>query len=59
MKSLQELQKEIEIVRKELNIVAEQDICAPECYQVSVRLDKLIEDYMQYNEEKFPLHNYG
>lgn len=49
MKSLQELQKEIEMVRKELNIVAEQDIHTPECYQVSIRLDKLIEDYMQYD----------
>lgn len=59
MKSLQELQKEIEIARKELNIVAEKDIRTPECYQVSVLLDKLIEDYMQYDEEKFPLQNCG
>ena len=48
MRSLQELQKEIEIVRKELNIVAEKDIRTPECYQVSVRLDKLTPLYNFY-----------
>lgn len=59
MKHLLELQKEIEVVRKELNVVAEKNVWAPECYQTSIRLDKLIEEYMQYKEEKFHLLNCG
>ncbi len=59
MKDLQELQREIEIVRKELNIVAEKGLRTLECRQTSARLDKLIEDYMQYKEEKFHLRNCG
>ena len=59
MKHLLELQREIEVVRKELDVVAEKNVWAPECYQMSVRLDKLIEDYMKYKEEKIQLLNCG
>ncbi len=53
MKDLQELQREIEIVRKELNIVAEKGLRTLECRQTSARLDKLIEDYMHTRKRNF------
>ncbi len=56
MNHLSELK--IEIVRKELDVAVQGDEWAPECYQVSVRLDALIEDYMQY-EEKIRLLSYS
>ncbi|EOT25509.1 hypothetical protein C805_02138 [Eubacterium sp. 14-2] len=58
MNHLSELKREIEIVRKELDVAVQGDEWAPECYQVSVRLDALIEDYMQY-EEKIRLLSYS
>ncbi len=59
MEKLGELQKEIEIVRKELDVVAAEDVGADKCYQASVRLDRLIEDYMRYTKEKYHLENCG
>lgn len=59
MKRLQELQREIERVRKELDVAAGKDIRARECYQTSVRLDKLIEDYIQFTEEEVRLRDCG
>lgn len=59
MKHLLELQREIEMVRKELNVVAEKSVWTQECYQTSVQLDKLIEDYMQYKEDECRLLNCG
>ncbi|MCI8483034.1 MAG: Spo0E family sporulation regulatory protein-aspartic acid phosphatase [Lachnospiraceae bacterium] len=56
MNYLLELQKEIETVRKELDVAAGKDVSAQECYQVSIQLDRLIEDYMQYKEEVQLLH---
>lgn len=58
MSYLSELKREIEIVRKELDVAVKENEWAPECYQVSVRLDRLIEDYMQY-EEKIRLLSYS
>lgn len=57
MEKLGELQKEIESVRKELDVVAADDVNAEECYQTSLRLDRLIEDYMRYTKEKYHLEN--
>lgn len=58
MKNLGELQKEIEAVRKELDVVAAVDVSTEECYRISLRLDRLIEDYMRYTKEKH-LRNCG
>ena len=57
MKYLQELQSEIEKVRNELDVAAEQNVSARECYKTSIRLDKLIEDYMQYTKDKVNFRN--
>lgn len=51
MNYLLDLQKEIENVRKELDVAVEKDVQTPECYQVSLQLDKLIEEYIQYKEK--------
>lgn len=52
MKKMQEMRKEIEMVRKELDVVAATTgVSTEECYQISLRLDRLIEDYMFWNEE--------
>ncbi len=51
MNYLLDLQKEIENVRKELDVAVEKNVQTPECYQVSLQLDKLIEDYIQYKEK--------
>ncbi|MFG6384493.1 MAG: Spo0E family sporulation regulatory protein-aspartic acid phosphatase [Lachnospiraceae bacterium] len=51
MNNLLDLQKEIENVRKELDVAVEKNVQTPECYQVSLQLDKLIEDYIQYKEK--------
>ncbi|MCI8300418.1 MAG: Spo0E family sporulation regulatory protein-aspartic acid phosphatase [Lachnospiraceae bacterium] len=59
MEYLQELQSEIEKVRNELNVAAEQNVRNGDCYQTSVRLDKLIEDYMQYTKDKVHFRNCG
>lgn len=59
MKHLLELQREIEVVRKELNVAAEQELWGTECYQISIKLDKLIEAYMQLNEEEVRLRHCG
>ena len=59
MEKLGELQTEIEIVRKELDVVAADGINAEKCYQTSVRLDRLIEDYMRYSKEKYHLEKCG
>lgn len=52
MNKLGELQKKIETVRKELDVVAEVDVGTEECYRISLRLDRLLEDYMRYTKEK-------
>lgn len=50
MKKMQEIRKEIEMVRKELDVVAAAGVNTEECYQISLRLDRLIEDYMLWHE---------
>lgn len=52
MEKLGKLRKEIETVRKELDVAAAVDLSTEECYQISLRLDRLIDDYMQYTKEK-------
>lgn len=52
MERLGELRKEIETVRKELDVAAAVDLSTEECYQISLRLDRLIADYMQYTKEE-------
>lgn len=59
MEKLGELQREIEIVRKELDVVVADGVDAEECYQTSLRLDRLIEDYMLYTKENFHLEKCG
>ena len=59
MKRLQELQSEIERVRQELDVVAAENLGTRECYLTSVRLDKLIEDYMQYTKDEYHLRECG
>lgn len=53
MNRLSELQREIETVREELDvaILAGKGVGTPECRRVSVRMDKLIEAYMQCREK--------
>ena len=51
MNYLSELKREIEAVRKKLDVAVGKDVCAPECYQMSIQLDKLIEAYIQYEKE--------
>lgn len=52
MKKMLEIRKEIEMVRKELDVVAATTgVSTEECYQISLRLDRLIEDYMLWHEE--------
>lgn len=57
MKYLLELKEQIENTREELNVVAQKGLNRAECYQLSVRLDKLIADYMQLKEEKVQLRH--
>lgn len=53
MKKMLEIRKEIEMVRKELDVVAATTgVSTEECYQISLRLDRLIEDYMLWHEER-------
>lgn len=52
MEKLVELRKEIEAVRKELDVVAAVDVRTEECYRLSRRLDCLIDDYMRYTKEE-------
>ncbi len=59
MRHLLELQKEIEGVRKELDVAVQSGVAGQECYEISIRLDKLIADYMQLKEEKVQLRNCG
>lgn len=51
MNYLSELKREIEAVRKKLDVAVGKDVRAPECYQMSIQLDKLIEAYIQYEKE--------
>lgn len=41
------LQKEIERIRKELNEAAIQDISSVECFRLSLKLDRLLEQYYE------------
>ena len=52
MRPLLELKKQIETVRKELNISAENGLDREECYKISLRLDGLIADYMQLKRDE-------
>ncbi len=58
MNKIGELRQEIETVRRELDVVAAEDVSTEECYRISLRLDRLMEDYMQYTKEKH-LQNCG
>lgn len=49
--NISELVREIEIKRQALDVEAGKAIWTPECYQMSIQLDKLIETYMQCKEE--------
>lgn len=53
MNRLSELRKEIETVREELDVAvsAGKGVRTPECRRVSIRMDKLIEAYMQCREK--------
>lgn len=55
MRKMLEIRKEIEMVRKELDVVAKAGVSTEECYRVSLRLDHLIEDYMQCTQEEMHL----
>lgn len=57
MGHLLELKEQIEHVREELNVAVQNGVKGTECYQISIRLDRLIADYMQLKEEKIQLHN--
>ena len=59
MEYLQELQTEIETVRAQLNVAAQEDISSQKCYQTSKRLSRLIADYMKYTKEEVQLQNCG
>ena len=52
MRHLLELKKQIEIIRKELNISAKKGLDREECYKISIQLDGLIADYMQLKKEE-------
>lgn len=41
------LQKEIEQIRKELNEAAIRDISSTECFRLSLKLDRLLEQYYE------------
>lgn len=53
MNRLSELQREIETVREELNVavLAGKGVRTTECRSVSIRMDKLIEAYIQCQEK--------
>lgn len=59
MRHLLELRKQIESVREELDVAVQNGVEGTECYQISIRMDKLIADYMQLKEEKVQLRNCG
>lgn len=50
MEHLLELQQEIEDARRKLDAAAKTDVRSLECYRISVQLDKLIEEYLQYEK---------
>lgn len=53
MRKMLEIRKEIEMVRKELDVAAKAGVGTEECYRVSLLLDHLIEDYMRCTQEEF------
>lgn len=57
MKHLLELKEQIESTREELNAAAQRGIRERECYQISIRLDRLIADYMQLKEDEVQLRH--
>lgn len=57
MRYLFELKQQIESTREELDVAAQKEIGGAECYQLSIRLDKLIADYIQFKEDKVQLQN--
>ncbi len=58
MKKMLEIRKEIEMARRELDVVVSTGVSTEECYKVSLRLDHLIEDYMQCTQDKFHMVQY-
>lgn len=50
-----ELREQIEKTRKELDVAAQKGLEGAECYQISLRLDRMIADYMRLKEEKIQL----
>lgn len=57
MAYLLELKRQIECVREELNVAVQNGVDGAECYRISIKLDKLIADYMQLKEDKVQLRN--
>lgn len=47
---MQQLQQKIEDLRKKLDDETKRGLLTQECYQVSVQLDELTEEYMQYRD---------
>ena len=46
-----ELMEQIESVREKLDAAVQDGVEGTECYQLSLRLDKLIADYMQLTDK--------
>lgn len=55
MRYMFELREQIEKTRKELDVAAQKGLEGAECYQISLRLDRMIADYMRLKEEKIQL----
>ncbi len=53
MEKMTEIQKKIEIARLELNRAALEEDDYESVYEKSVRLDKLIEEYLEEEEKNF------
>ncbi len=47
---MQQLQQKIEDLRRKLNEETKRDLLTQECYLVSVQLDQLVEEYMEYRD---------
>lgn len=47
---MQQLQQKIEDLRRKLNEETKRGLLTQECYQASVQLDQLVEEYMEYRD---------
>ena len=47
---VQQLQQKIEDLRRKLNEETKRGLLTQECYLVSVQLDQLVEEYMEYRD---------